>query len=272
MYGWDAPEAVCFYRDSGTKLSFIWQWASFYFWEIICILYIIVILICVGVKLYKVSSQTVSSNISGQTITSRYDKNVLRNKAIISVVVKKVIWYPVVPIITQGPNFLFETDIYVNQKVNVVFSMLATLLTLQGFLNTIAFMQDAAVSRAYKLTKLNWWYNHVNKYEELYPHLSRNKAFDPLDSDHEVKDEQQQQNQKQPSFAEKLRYNLLVSLFSKPTGDELLVEYDHYMTTRDEGGESEFIQSTKEKSDSDTTVNDDDYDLEEFNKNVLCKL
>ncbi|CAJ0754256.1 17613_t:CDS:2, partial [Entrophospora sp. SA101] len=276
MYGWDAPEGACFFRDSGTRLSIVWQWSAFYSWELLCILYCIITIMCVTVKLYKVSNQSVSTNISGQTITSRYDKNVLRNKAIISLVVKKVIWYPVVPIITQGPNFLVETDIYVNQRINYVFLILSTLLSFQGFLNTIVFMQDLAVSRAYKLTKLNWWCNHVNKYEELYPHLSRNKAFDPLESidrvDHELKDEQQRESQQQPSLAEKLRYNLLTLLFSKPKGDEELIEYDQYVTTRDEE-ETDFTQSINEKSGSDTTtVNDDDYSLEEFNKTVLCKL
>ncbi|CAJ0841643.1 11158_t:CDS:2 [Entrophospora sp. SA101] len=261
MYGWDVPEATCWYRDSGTKLSITWQWASFYTWEIICILYCIITLICIGVKLHKVSSQSISTNnIDGQTMTSQYDKNVLRNKTIISLVVGKVVWYPVVPIITQGPNFLFETDIYVNQKVNFVFSILATLLSFQ------VFMQDIAVSRAYRLTKLNWWYNHVNKYEESYPHLSRNKALDPLESvdrvDHELKDKNQKQSQQQPSVAEKLRYNLLTLLFSKPKGDEMLTEYDQYMTVKDDEELLSTTQTMNDKNDgdakkmSDTVSND----------------
>jgi len=85
MYGWDAPEGMCWFRDSGTKLSIIWQWGAFYSWEILCILYCIITLICVAVKL---SRQSVSNNnIDGQTTTSRYDKNNLRNKAIISLIV-----------------------------------------------------------------------------------------------------------------------------------------------------------------------------------------
>ncbi|CAJ0881487.1 4795_t:CDS:2 [Entrophospora sp. SA101] len=268
MYGWDAPEGACFFRDSGTKLSITWQWASFYTWEIICILYCIITLICVAVKLYK--NQSVNANISGQTATSKHDKNVLRNKAIISLVVKKVIWYPVVPIITQSPNFLVETDIYVNQRINYVFLILSTLLSFQGFLNTIVFMQDIAVSRAYSLTKLKWWHNHVNKYEESYPHLSRNKAIDS--ADHEVKDENQKQSQQQPSFGEKLRYNLLTLLFSKPKGDKTLIEYDQYMTVKDDEELLSTTQTMNDQADGDAKVNDDEGNLNQFNKNVLCKL
>src|SRR5687767_6656491 len=109
---------MCFFRNSGTKLSIVWQWASSYVWEILCILYCIAALIVIAVKLYVVSSQSVSvsSSVSGPAVTSRDGNNVLRNKAIIAIVVKRVIWYPIVPIITQAPNFLVETDIYVNQK------------------------------------------------------------------------------------------------------------------------------------------------------------
>ncbi|CAJ0760062.1 5708_t:CDS:2 [Entrophospora sp. SA101] len=267
MYAWNYPEGGCFFRDSGTKLSITWQWASFYVWEIICILYCTIILICVAVKLYRVANQTITThtgNLSGQTLTSRYEKNVLRNKAIISLVVKKVIWYPIVPIITQAPNFLVETDIYVNQKINYVFLIMSSFNAAQGFLNTIVFMQDLAVSRAYKLMKLHWWYEHVNKYEESYPNLSRNKAFNPLDSVdvdvvHDVKNEEQQ-SQKQPSFAEKLRYNLLTSLLNKPKGDVLLAEYDQYITTRDDDDIELSTTSVPDKPDDDVggTVNDDE--------------
>ncbi|CAJ0755767.1 17255_t:CDS:2 [Entrophospora sp. SA101] len=268
MYGWNEPEGLCFFRDSGTKTSIIWQWASFYAWELLCILYCTITLICVAVKLYKVSSQSVNTNISGQTVSSRYEKNVLRNKAIISLVVKRVIWYPVVPIITQAPNFLVETDIYVNQKINFAFLVLATFITFQGFLNTIVFMQDLAVSRAYRLTKLSWWYNHVNKYEELYPHLSRNKAFDQLDLTNEI--EVKNGLQKQPSFVENLRYDLLTLLFSKPKGDKMLIEYDQFMTVRDD---EEFLtQPINDKIDDGAIIKDDDSTLNKFNKNVLCKL
>jgi hypothetical protein len=187
-------------------------------------------------------------------------------------VVKKVIWYPIVPIITQAPNFLVETDIYVNQRINFGFLIMATFSASQGILNTIVFMQDLAISRAYRLTKLSWWYNHVNKYEELYPHLSRNKAFDPLDLvDNEVKSEQQhEQSQQQPSFGEKLRYNLLIILFSKPKGDDAMIEYDQYITTKDD--EEFSTLSVNDKSDCDMTIKDDDCTLDQFNKMVLCKL
>ena len=98
-------------------------------------------------------------------------------------------------------------------------------------------MQDIAVTRAYRLTKLRWWINYVNNYEELYPHLSRDKAFsssinsiiNKKVTDEEVtKKEGQQQGQKQPSFVEKLRYNFLTLFFKKPKESDAIINDDPY--------------------------------------------
>ncbi|CAJ0907167.1 9966_t:CDS:2 [Entrophospora sp. SA101] len=132
----------------------------------------------------------------GQTATSKHDKNVLRNKAIISLVVKKV--------------------------------------------------------------------------NESYHHLSRNKALGS--ADHEVKDEQQKQSQQQPSFGEKLRYNLLILLISKSKGDEILIEYDQFMTVKDDEELLSTTQTMNDKNDGDAKVKDDEGTLDQFNKNVLCKM
>src|SRR5436190_22089864 len=100
-------------------------------------------------------------------------------------------------------------------------------LKFPGFLNTIVFMHDIAVMRAYRLTKLRWWINYVNKYEELYPHLSCNKAFisstNPM-----VNNEEKKEEQKQPSFADKLRYNFLSLIFKKPKESDAIINDDPY--------------------------------------------
>jgi hypothetical protein len=191
MYSWDYPEGICWFRDSGTRTNIIWQWTILYAWEIACVLYIIIILVVVVLKLRGISSQLVNSTVSGKTMTSQHERNVLKNKAVVSAVVRRIVWYPIVPLITQTVNFLVETDVYVNKRVSYALLIVSTLNTLQGVLNVIVFLQDIAVIRAYRLTKLRWWTGHVNKYEESYPQLSRNKAFTSLlnsePGSHEVK-------------------------------------------------------------------------------------
>src|SRR5436309_3273521 len=50
----------------------------------LCILYCAAILICVVVKLRQAFYQLVDTNIGGKTMTSQYEKNVLKKKAVIS--------------------------------------------------------------------------------------------------------------------------------------------------------------------------------------------
>jgi len=87
----------------------------------------------------------------------------------------------------------------------------------------MVFMHDITVTKAYYMTKLRWWINYVNKYEDLYPHLSRNKAFNlstNLVVDNEMKEDEKTL---EPSFAEKLRYNLLTLFFKKPKGSDSFI-------------------------------------------------
>ncbi|CAG8826700.1 15197_t:CDS:2, partial [Gigaspora margarita] len=115
----------------------------------------------------------------------------LINKNVISSVVRRVVWYPVVPLIAQFCNSFVETYAYVNR---VVYYPLFLLL----------FSQDIAVTRAFQAVKLHWWISNVNTYESLYPHRSHNKA---IIDDFGIS---------QPSLLEWLRYIILIKLFSTP--------------------------------------------------------
>ena len=84
------------------------------------------------VKLRKVSNQLGNNSVNGATVTSQYERNVLKRKAIISSVVKRIAWYPLVPLICQGPNFLYETSIYATHQVSLTLALLTALATAQG--------------------------------------------------------------------------------------------------------------------------------------------
>jgi len=92
-------------------------------------------------------------------------------------------------------------------------------------------MQDIAVIRAYRLTKLRWWINYINKYEESYPNFSRNKAFISSTNsvvNNETKNVGNEEKTQQPSFAEKLRYNFLILIFKKPKESDAIINDDPY--------------------------------------------
>ena len=84
------------------------------------------------VKLRKVSNQLGNNSVNGETMTSQYEKNVLKRKAIVSSVVKRIIWYPVVPLVVQGPGFLYETQIYVTHVTSFALGLISVLGTAEG--------------------------------------------------------------------------------------------------------------------------------------------
>ncbi|CAG8488788.1 2823_t:CDS:2, partial [Racocetra fulgida] len=96
----------------------------------------------------------------------------LLNKTLISSVVRRVVWYPVVPLVAQFCNSFFETYAYVNHVVSYPLFLLCYIgMSLQ------VFSQDIAVTRAFQAIKLHWWITNVNRYEFTYPHRSYNKAI-----------------------------------------------------------------------------------------------
>ncbi|CAG8786350.1 41640_t:CDS:2, partial [Gigaspora margarita] len=100
------------------------------------------------------------------------------NKTVISFVVRKVMWYPVTPLIAQFFGSFVETYAYVNRVIPYPLLLLCCIgVSLQGLLNTLVFFQDIAVTRAFQTVKLRWWIAYVNYYESQYPHRSYNKAI-----------------------------------------------------------------------------------------------
>ena len=130
-------------------------------------------------------------------------------------------------------------------------------------------MQDIAVTRAYYLIKLRWWINYVNKYEDLYPHLSRNKAFNlstNLVVDNEVKEDEKTL---EPSFAEKLRYNFLTLFFKKPKESDAIINDDSYYFDYNNNDE---IRTNITDGTVDLEKDNESQDSQEFNKEMLSKL
>ncbi|CAG8603130.1 2227_t:CDS:2 [Dentiscutata erythropus] len=101
------------------------------------------------------------------------------NKNVISFVVRRVVWYPVVPLVAQFFASILQIYSYVDQASSSFPLLLLTFtgISLQGFMNALVFSQDVAVARAFQAVKLHWWISYVNCYEFHYPYLSYNKAI-----------------------------------------------------------------------------------------------
>ncbi|CAG8636091.1 80_t:CDS:2, partial [Cetraspora pellucida] len=102
----------------------------------------------------------------------------LINQSLVFSVIRRVVWYPLVPLVVQFFNSLLETYAYTHKVISFPLLLLCNVcLSLQGLLNTLVFSQDIAVSRAFQDIKLKLWISNVNPYESHYPHLSHNKAI-----------------------------------------------------------------------------------------------
>ncbi|CAG8646775.1 16796_t:CDS:2 [Dentiscutata erythropus] len=217
MYGYDNPEVSCWYRDSGQNYNIIWQWITLFGWVDASILYCAIVVFMVIRKLSYATKNTDDFDSSQLS-----DYPTLINKNLFSSVVRRVMWYPMVPLAVQFFNSFVETYAYVNKAVPFLLLLLCDIgLSLEGLLNTLVFSQDIAISRAFQDVKLQLWISIVNTYESHYPHRSHNKAITdefsmPKISNNFVELKALNYNKANPSLLEWLRYMLLIKLFSAP--------------------------------------------------------
>ncbi|CAG8735066.1 17510_t:CDS:2, partial [Cetraspora pellucida] len=165
----------CWYRDSSQQRALIWEWVTLFGWIDASILYCVIVIIMVIRKLNSVAKQIDALDFSS---TSRSSNNPpLINKAMISSFVRRVIWYPVLPVAQIFGGFT-ETYFYINHVVPYPLILICFIgMSIQGLLNALVFSQDLAVIRTFQVIKLRWWISIVNSYESHYPHKSHSKAI-----------------------------------------------------------------------------------------------
>ncbi|CAG8781523.1 28849_t:CDS:2, partial [Racocetra persica] len=201
----------CWYRHSGQKQNIIWQWITFFGWVDLSILYCAIVVIMVIRKLGSVTKNVDALNSSTSQLSVH---TTLINKTMVSSIVRRVVWYPVVPLVAQVFSSLVETFAYINREVSYPLLLLCFIgISIQGLLNALVFSQDIAVTRAFQDIKLHWWITNVNSYESHYPHRSYNKS---------VTDEFNMLGKSNKW----LRYMLLIKLFSPPKSSLRVISLD----------------------------------------------
>nr|CAG8549982.1 7527_t:CDS:2 [Entrophospora candida] len=240
MYGFDIPEQICWYRYSGTTLSIVWQWSTLFIWQQISVLYCIIILFAVTLKLRYASSQfnealkendkrindaQDNNNAKSATLAKTSTNVLLKRGTLITSVIRKVLWFPVVPLISQTPTFLAETDMYFSKSIKyelLLFGFVAA--SIQGLLNTFAFSQDLAndddnneIITNKKPTTTNNISNEIDQQDQ--ERFSSSNLSNPLLIP-------------KPSLVETLKYHLLIRLFDQPKNlDEFVISFVQTSTT-----------------------------------------
>ncbi|CAG8703619.1 44033_t:CDS:2 [Gigaspora margarita] len=157
------------------------------------------------------------NDVYGYSTSQLSNYPTLINKKVISSVVRRIIWYPLVPLVTQFSNSSVETYAYFYRVVSYPLLLLCVIgMSLQGLLNALASTQDIAVTNAFQAVKLQLWISNVNSYEDHYPHRSHNKGIIDEFSMQRKSNNFIELKVLQPSFLEWLSYMLLIKLFSVP--------------------------------------------------------
>lgn len=178
QYGWSEMEHNCWFNKDGELHSVLWQWGTIYVWLLLVILYCSVV---IGMVLYRINreadnldlatamsggsrsqvssimsppasptlppspsspsreSTLMTPNMSRHLLKKRKRKNLAR-------ILRRIILYPAIPIITQTPNLLVTMEAYLlgyNSYGLVMASFIAT--SIQGMLNCVIFFIDPAV-------------------------------------------------------------------------------------------------------------------------------
>ncbi|CAG8501819.1 4948_t:CDS:2, partial [Scutellospora calospora] len=155
LYGYNYNEKNCWYRNSGQKDNVLWEWLTLFGWVALSVLYCAIVVIWVFIKLYSVTRKIDKTFECLQT-SQLSDTPTLINKTVISSVVKRVILYPVVPLITQSCS-IFQTCAYLYNVFSFTLYLLCFMgISIQGFAKAIVFSQDIAVTRAFQAVKLHF--------------------------------------------------------------------------------------------------------------------
>ncbi|CAG8558779.1 9855_t:CDS:2 [Cetraspora pellucida] len=144
IYGLDELTGGCWYRGAGQQYILIWEWTTFFGWMDASILYCAIVIIMIIRKLNLVAKQFDTLDFSS---TSRSSSHLpLISKARISSVVRRVMWYPVLPVAQIFGGFT-QTYYHINHEIPYVVLLICFIgLSLQGLLNALVFSQDIAVT------------------------------------------------------------------------------------------------------------------------------
>jgi hypothetical protein len=151
--GYDKEEVSCWYKRGSTTQAVIWQWATLHGWIILSVLYCSYAVFTIINRLRQATKFMKEMDRSLPNSNSRnfMKNNNSKRQLMINQAVKRIVIYPIVPIIT----FLFNvisTLIFFSAKQNIfTFQMLANAGTSsQGIFNALAFCFDPAMKKIWK--------------------------------------------------------------------------------------------------------------------------
>ncbi|KAG0171733.1 hypothetical protein DFQ30_000489 [Apophysomyces sp. BC1015] len=138
MLGYDTAQGLCWFTPSYTWKSQIWEYSTYIFPQIICSLYCTVV---VGFVVFRLKRD------AGQ-----FEKPAPQET--INGVVRRILMYPLTPVLTQTGFIVSEIYMYQTLTVSYELNVWGVLMkALPGFFNLVAFFIDPALTCAWKKLK-----------------------------------------------------------------------------------------------------------------------
>ncbi|KAL1916386.1 uncharacterized protein VTP21DRAFT_5577 [Calcarisporiella thermophila] len=145
-FGFDRAQGTCWYVDSWTPTSKLWQWFTFLVPSLFSILYCTVVVAFVVLKIWR-DNRELNKHIQASDDILPFQH---RTRLAVNRVLARIVLYPLIPLVTQSLLVASEIYIHATGQFNQVLSVFGNAGTdLPGVFNCIAFLVDPAVANAF---------------------------------------------------------------------------------------------------------------------------
>ncbi|CAB4487442.1 hypothetical protein RhiirA1_496295 [Rhizophagus irregularis] len=153
--GYDKEEVSCWYKRGNTTQSVIWQWTTLHGWIILSVLYCTYAVFTIINRLHKATKFMKEMNNTNSN-NNFIKNNNCKRQLMVNRAVKRIVVYPIVPIITFLFNIASNLLFFSTKQNHFTFQMLANIGTSsQGIFNALAFCFDPAMKKI--------WINGLNR-------------------------------------------------------------------------------------------------------------
>ncbi|KAK9711105.1 hypothetical protein K7432_008018 [Basidiobolus ranarum] len=149
-FGWLEDAKLCWFVPNGPE-TLIWLGLTYYLWIVLSVL---ILLIQVALLIHKLKSDQKQNLKLGEKVTNSLATTKMRLDKTVKQVLIRIVFYPIVPTITQSLSIIVYTNAFINGYWNfgLMFSW-CFFTAIQGTLNAVVFACDPAVQNTWKQVK-----------------------------------------------------------------------------------------------------------------------
>jgi len=197
--GFDEKEISCWYKHGNTTSSVIWQWATLHGWVVLSVTYCIISVSLIIYRLYTVNDKVYDTRSSTCVSTPQPNKNKRNNHnrrssytsktrinqlLLINRAVKRIVVYPIIPIICFVFNITATLVFYFKQENYFPIQIASNVGTSsQGFLNALVFCFDPVMRHIWIELAKKWIkVDSADKKVDKEGNDDENTKFDEMDT------------------------------------------------------------------------------------------